>query len=516
MSAQVFFSSKKEEVVNLNPVISVRNLWKSFPGILALKNVNLDIFPGEIHALLGENGAGKSTLLKILYGIYVPDRGDLFFEGKKVVITSPQDAIKNGLVLVSQTPQLIDTLTIAENLSLSLRQFGYVSNVKKVSKFLLEKGEKYGVRIDPDVEVWKLSYTQKQLVEVLRALLLNAKVIAFDEATTLLPHVEKERLYEFMKIFKSKGGTVLLVTHKIPEAMEVSDRITVLRKGEVVGTVKTSETTIDQVRYMMFGERLSQLNSSVYEKQSKEGSEALIVDDLWVKSDYGVYAVRGISLNVRRGEVLGIAGVAGNGQLELIQTLAGLRKAEKGSIRVRINGSEINITNKGSTLVRRLGIGYIPDEPVKKGISLDNTIEENIAVHPKLSRLLISWRKVKNLASDLVREFNIVTPSTSSRAKILSGGNLMKVLIARELTVSKFALVAYNPTRGLDEVSARYVRKLIVSKAMNEGMCAVIASEDLDEIMEISDVIAVMNSGSIVRFFRSKVSKEEIEKLMVS
>jgi ABC-type uncharacterized transport system ATPase subunit len=264
MSTQTFFSLNGEK--SLNPIISARGLWKSFPGVVALKDVSLDVLPGEIHAILGENGAGKSTLLKILYGIYVPDKGDLFFGGRKVVVTSPQDAVRNGLVLVSQVPQLIDSLTVAENLSLSLSQFGYVSSVRKVSKFLLEKGREYGVRVDPDIEVWKLSYTQKQLVEVLRALLLNAKVIAFDEATTLLPHAEKEKLYDFMKLFKSKGGSVLLVTHKIPEAMEVSDRITVLRRGEVVGTVRTSETTLDQVRYMMFGERLTQLNSGKYEK----------------------------------------------------------------------------------------------------------------------------------------------------------------------------------------------------------------------------------------------------------
>ncbi len=514
MSTQTFFSLNVEK--SLNPIISARGLWKSFPGVVALKDVSLDVLPGEIHAILGENGAGKSTLLKILYGIYVPDKGDLFFGGRRVVVTSPQDAVRNGLVLVSQVPQLIDSLTVAENLSLSLSQFGYVSSVRKVSKFLLEKGREYGVRVDPDIEVWKLSYTQKQLVEVLRALLLNAKVIAFDEATTLLPHAEKEKLYDFMKLFKSKGGSVLLVTHKIPEAMEVSDRITVLRRGEVVGTVRTSETTLDQVRYMMFGERLTQLNSGKYEKLGEKGSEVLVVRDLWVRSDYGVYAVKGVSFSVRKGEILGIAGVAGNGQLELIQALAGLRKSERGSIRLRINGNEIDVTNKGSTAIRRLGIGYIPDEPVKKGVSLDNSIEENIAVHPRLTRFLIRWGSVKSLATDLVREFNIVTPSTNTKAKVLSGGNLMKVLVARELTVSKVALVAYNPTRGLDEVSTRYVRRLIVSKAVSEGMCAVVASEDLDEIMEISDVIAVMNSGSFVGVFKSGVSREEVERVMVS
>lgn len=515
MMTQSFFLAK-EELRGLRPIISVRNLWKDFPGVTALKNVSLDIYPGEVHAILGENGAGKSTLLKILYGIYVPDRGDIFFEGKRVVLTSPQDAVRNGLVLVSQVPQLVDSLTVAENLSLSLQQFSYVDSVKKVSKFLLEKGREHGVRIDPNVEAWKLSYTQKQLVEVLRALLLNARVIAFDEATTLLPHAEKGKLYDFMRLFKSKGGTILLVTHKIPEAVEVSDRITVLRKGEVVGTVKTSETTLEQVRYMMFGEKLTQLNSIEYERSSRGSSEVLIVRDLWVKSDYDVYAVRGASFSVRRGEILGIAGIAGNGQLELIQALAGLRKAERGSIRLRINENEIDVTNKGSTLVRRLGIGYVPDEPVKKGVSLDNTIEENIAIHPKLSRSLINWGSVRNLTSKLVKEFSIVTPSTDARAKVLSGGNLMKVLVARELTVSKLALVAYNPTRGLDEVSSRYVRKLIVSKAVNEGMCAVIASEDLDEILEISDVVVVMNSGSIAGVFKSGVSREDIEKAMVS
>lgn len=515
MSFQTLFSSESHPMPN-HPIISVRGLWKSFPGVTTLKNVNIDILAGEIHSLLGENGAGKSTLVKILYGVYVPDRGDIIVNGERALITSPLDAMKRGIVLVSQVPQLVDSLTVLENLILSLRQFGLMSSLGRVEKFIIEKAGEYGIKIDPHAEVWRLSYTQKQLVEILRALLLNAKVIAFDEATTLLPQNEKKRLYDFARLFKSKGGSILLITHRISEAMEVSDRITVLRKGVVVGTVRPGEVSGDQIRVMMFGDKFLQNNSVIVNGGSPGVEEAVVIRDLWVRGDYGVYAVKGVSLTVCRGEILGIAGVAGNGQLELIQSLAGLRRVEKGRVSLRVGGEEVDVTNKGSALVRALGVGYIPDEPVLRGVSTDNTIEENLALHPKISGFLINWRSVRDLAASLVREYNIVTPSTDAKVKVLSGGNLMKVLVARELTVAKNLLLAYNPTRGLDEVSAHYVRRLIRSKALSEGMSAVIASEDLDEIIGMCDAVAVINSGRVTRVFKSVFSRDDVERAMVS
>ncbi len=515
MTSEVFFPSNKSTQAQ-TPVVSVCGLWKSFPGVTALRDVNLDVYAGEIHAILGENGAGKSTLVKTLYGVYVPDKGDITINGVKAVITSPLDAMRRGLVLVSQVPQLIDTLTVAENLALSLRQFSLMSSVKSVEKFLLDKEEEYGIRINPNTEVWKLSYTQKQLVEVLRALLLNATLVAFDEATTLLPSSEKRKLYDFIRLFRLKGGAVLLITHKIPEAMEISDRVTVLRKGEVVGSFKVGEVSIDQIRLMMFGERFTQPSSTGNSERCVEGREAIVIKDLWVRGDYGTYAVKGVSLTVHRGEILGIAGVAGNGQLELVQSLAGLRRVEKGNVILHVKDGNVEVTNKGPAVIRDLGVGYIPDEPIKTGISIDNTIEENLAIHPKLSSFLINWRAVKDLASSLISKYNVTTPSTTARVKILSGGNLMKILIARELMVAKNVLLAYNPTRSLDEVSAHYVRRLIRDKALNEGMSAVVVSEDLDEVMEVGDKIAVINSGRLVGFFRRGVDRGEIERVMVT
>ncbi len=513
---EALFSYKETLEHNQTPIISVRGLWKSFPGVLALKNINLDIFRGEIHAILGENGAGKSTLVKILYGIYVPDSGKIFIEGKEKLITSPIDAMREGIVLVSQTPQLIDNLTIGENLLLSLKTYGLFDRISSVEKMLLKKSEEYGIKIDPNIEVWKLSYTQKQLVELLRALLVGVRVIALDEALTLLPYVEKKRIYEFLKKFKERGGSVILITHKIPEALEMADTITVLRKGEVVGTVKASEATLDYIRSLMFGERASQISYAKLTTSNVREEVLLVVNNLWVLNDYGAYAVKGVSFELRKGEVLGIAGIAGNGQLELIQALIGLRKVVKGRILIKQGNVFKDVTNAGTTQIRKFGVGFIPDEPLKQGITIENNIVENIAVHPAIVNRIIKWSKIKNIAKQLVEEFSIVVPSLNSKVKVLSGGNLMKVLVARELYVTRNLLLAYNPTRALDEVSALMVRKLIKKKAVEEGVAAIVASEDLDEILQISDTVAVMNSGSFVGVFKgNNIDRTTIEELMV-
>lgn len=508
---------ERSEPVREIPLVYAERITKRFPGVEALKDVNLTVYRGEVHAILGENGAGKSTLVKILYGIYAPDEGDIFVEGRKTVITSPSDAIKNGIVLVSQSPQLIDRLAVGENMLLSLAKFGLLSRKRGVRKVIEEEGERVGIKVDPDIEVWKLTYTQKQLVEILRALVLGAKLLMLDEATTFLPLLERRRLYKYMRYFAEQGGSVILITHKIPEAVGVADRVTVLRRGEVVGTVdlrgaKDKKEIMTQIRRMMFGERAEAITYQKLPPGKPREEAALKVERLQVIGDFGALTVRGISLEVKKGEVVGIAGIAGNGQRELVQAIIGLRKVRRG--RVLING--VDVTNRGTSKVRALGVGFIPDIPTRFGVSIENTMVENLAMHPLIAKGVIRWGRMKELAKNLIDQYRILIPSPTTPVKYLSGGNLMKVLVARELFVSRSLLVAYNPTRALDEVTASMVRRLMKQKAIEEGIGVLLVSEDLDEIFMVSDKIAVINSGRILKVFPSDVERETVESLMVS
>ncbi len=336
-------------------------------------------------------------------------------------------------------------------------------------------------------------------MEILRAILLGAKVLLLDEAITYLPIEEKRKFYKFIRAFAEKGGSVILITHKIYEAMDVADRITVLRLGKVVGTVYASEVTINDVRKLMFAERSSEITYERLAPGSPEENVLLSIRDLWVMGDFGDYAVRGASLDVKPGEVVGIAGVAGNGQKELIQAIIGLGKVEGGAI--VFEGEDI--TRKGTAYIRRKGVGYIPDLPAKYGVSLENTIEENIAILPVFANIVIDWNRIRDLALKLIEEYQIKIPSSLTPVKLLSGGNIMKVLVARELAVAKKLLISYNPTRALDAATAIKVRKIIKEKAIKEKTGVLIASEDLDEIFQISDRIAVINSGKIVGIFEA-------------
>ena len=510
------FSSTQPPSSGEEITILVKNLVKRFPGVLALDNVSFNLRKGEIHALLGENGAGKTTFVKILYGIYVPDSGEIYVEGKRVVFTSPLDAIKHGISLVSQIPQLIGSLTVSENIILGLEKYGMMANVRKVEDYIRRESEEVGIRIDPNTEVWKLSYTQKQLVELLRAVILGAKVLMLDEAITFLPIREKRRFFKFMRKFASQGGSVILITHKIPEALEIADRISVLRRGKYVGTVEAKAASLDTVRKMMFGERSTQITYERLPSSKPDERVMLEVKDLWVMGDYGAFSVKGVNLQVRAGEVLGIAGVAGNGQLELVQAIMGLRRVRKGRVLVSANGNMIDVTNKGTGRVRSLGVGYIPDEPLKFGVSMENNIEENLAMLPLIARGVIKWGKLRKRAQELIDRFKVVTPSSLTPVKLLSGGNIMKVLVGRELSVAKRLLVAYNPTRALDEVTAVTVRKIIKDKVLKDRLAVLLVSEDIDEIFQVSDTVAVMNSGRIVGVFPiDKADRDQVEKLMV-
>ncbi|WP_440059324.1 ABC transporter ATP-binding protein [Thermogladius sp. 4427co] len=491
----------------------MRKITKRFPGSIALDNVSVDFYEGTIHAVLGENGAGKSTLVKILSGIYTPDEGAIYVKGKRVTIESPMKAISLGIAMVSQSPVLIDRLTVAENLILGLRKYGVFSSPKKVEKTFAEIAQKIGIKVDPNEEVWKLSYTQKQLVEISRALILNSKAIILDEALTYLPLEERRKFYKYLKEFVAGGGLVILITHKIPEAFEVASKITVLRRGKLVNTVDTNNITMDSVREMMFGERAKEIS---YERlmDGTPLEPILEVSDLWVKNDFGTYALKGVSFTVRRGEVLGIAGVIGNGQTELVQALFGLRPIERGSIRITVNGR--TYVRPSTLQLRKLGAGYIPDQPLSHGVTIDYGMNENIAIIPGYTGPIINWARLEKLSKKFIEDLAIVTPGSKTPLKFLSGGNLMKTLVAREIDTAKNLLISFNPTRGLDEVTSVKVRKLIKEKVVRDKIGVLMVSEDLDEIFQVSDRIAVLNDGKIVGLFDAKTAdRGEVERLMV-
>lgn len=496
--------------------LKVENLTKIFPGgVVALDNVTLEIKGGEFTAILGENGAGKSTLAKILYGIYTPDSGVIKIGGRVVEIGNPIKAIKKGIVMVSQIPQLIDRLTVVENVSLSLSKIGLLSNLRKVSRLIEEASGRIGVKIEPNAKVWSLTYTQKQIVEIIRAMLLDAKVLILDEALTYLPADERRRFYSYLSDLKKQGRAVVFVTHRIPEALEIADKIYVLRRGRLVGFLTRDEVSLEKVRELMFGEAAKYVTYERFTKscQKPPGRCVIKVEDLEVLGDFGELVVKGVSLNVREGEIVGIAGVSGNGQRELLEALVNLRHVKSG--RVFIDG--VDVTNKGVRVVRELGVGFIPDQPLRYAVSSDNTILENIATLFSRNNFFVQWDLMRKIAGSLIEECSVWPPRTDVYVKLLSGGNIMKVAVCKEIAFSKKALIAYNPTRSLDEIAAIHVRRMIRGKADNDNTAVLFASEDLFEVLQLSDVVYVMNNGKLYGPLDPvKTPVDEIEKLMVN
>lgn len=507
-------------------VIAVKDLRKSFPGgVTALDGVSLDVYSGEILALLGENGSGKSTLVKVLYGVYVPDSGEVRVNvgGKlaRVLIKEPIEAMRYGIVLVSQVPQLIDKLSVAENLAITLSSLKWkgitpLSRVSHVSSAIEKECERFGLKIDPNEKVYNLTYVQKQQVELLRALVIGARVLLLDEVLTYLPTKEREKFYGILLKLREEGRSIVLITHKLPEAFEVSDRIAVMRNGKILGIVNTRESTPQEVRSMMFGTATKLLTDerTLSRKAEKAlGDAEIVVEGLHVKDDYGREAVKGVNLVVRRGEVVGITGVAGNGQRELLEAVVGLRKPEKGT--VRIAGSDV--TKQGARLVRLLGVSFIPDRPLEHGCSLDCSILDNVAVAFSLANgLTLRWARLRDIAEKVISEYRVVAPSAHASLKALSGGNIMKIIVSKEIESASRAIVAYNPTRALDEVAAASVRQRIRYRAERDQLAVLIASEDVDEVLQVSDVVYVANSGRLYGPLDPKTTpREEVEKLMV-
>ncbi len=477
-------------------LLEMVNIVKRFPGVLANDNVNFDVRAGEMHALLGENGAGKSTLMRVLYGLYRPDQGEIRINGNPVNIASPVDAIRRGIGMIHQHFMLVPSLTVAENVALGLPSSrGLLTDLDRVARRIDELAEAYGLKVDPGAYIWQLAVGQQQRVEILKALYRGADLLILDEPTAVLTPQEVDELFVTLRQMKQEGHALIFISHKLHEVIYISDRVTVLRDGCVVDTVPTASTTKQSLAEMMVGrEIVIQLDRPKVE----QGQVRLALKDLWADSDRGMPALRGVTLDIRAGEILGLAGVSGNGQRELAQAIAGLRPMKSGQI--TLDGHDASGKAPAELLER--GISYIPEERMKDGMIREFSVSENIilrehAKRPFARMSFFDFKAIANRSKELTRNYNVKTPSIDTPAKNLSGGNIQKIILARELSRQPKVLIAAQPTRGLDIGATEYVHQRLIEQR-SEGTATLLISEDLDEILSLSDRIAVIYEGQIM------------------
>ncbi|MCF8884667.1 MAG: ABC transporter ATP-binding protein [Nitrososphaerota archaeon] len=501
----------------MEELLHLKGIVKKFPGVVANDNVDFTLRKGEIHALLGENGAGKTTLMNIVYGLYKPDAGEIYVEGKRVEIRSPRDAIKLGIGMVHQNFKLIPSHTVMENIILGLKDVGFVINRKKVGEEIRKLSEQYGWRIDPYVYVWQLSAGEKQQVELLKILYRKAKILILDEPTSVLTPQECRNLFHALRKMAEEGIGIIFITHKLEEALSISDRITVMRKGKIVATKNAWETSIEELTNYMIGRPvLFKLDKN----KTDSSEDFILIRNLKAYGDTGALALKNVNLTIRKNEILGIIGVTGNGQQELAEVLAGLRKAIDGQ--VLIDG--MNILNYSPLKLIELGVAYIPPEPIKYGIAPNLTIRDNLFLKayrykPYSSRIFINLREVEKKAEEIIRRFNVVCPNTSIKARSLSGGNIQRLILARELSElingwkPRFIIAAY-PTKGLDISAAEFVNRTLIDYSKT-GSSILYITEDIEEAMMVCDRIAVMYDGRIMGVFKpGEVSIEKIGLMM--
>ena len=492
--------------------VEMRGIVKRFPGVLANDHINFDVKAAEIHALLGENGAGKTTLMNILYGLYQPDEGEIYVHGKKVNIKSPKDAIDLGIGMVHQHFKLVDSLTVAENIVLGLSSSRFFSPLREVEKKAHEFSERYGLKVDPQAWIWQLSAGERQRVEIIKALYRGADVLILDEPTSVLTLGEIEDFFSILQAMVKEGRAIIFITHKLEEVMALSDRVTVLRNGRVVTLIRTSETNKRELAKAMVGREVI---FRLRRKRIEKGEVVLKVENLHALNDKGLLSLKGISFVVREGEIFGIAGVAGNGQRELVEVITGLRKAIKGE--VSILGE--NVTNHSAREIAKRGVAHIPGERIRMGIVTDMSVAENLVLtnywRPTFSKaLLLDTSRINEHAKKGISEYNIVTPSPNTPAKLLSGGNIQRVILARETSTEPHLLVAVHPTYGLDVGATEYIRQLLL-KQRERKTAVLLVSEDLEEIMALSDRIAVMYEGNMMGLVdAARAKREEIGLMM--
>lgn len=496
------------------PILELKGITKQFPGVLANDHIDLSLNKGEILALLGENGAGKSTLMNILYGLYQPDEGEIFVNGEKVVINSPNDAINQGIGMVHQHFMLIPVFTVTENVMLgneSVKQFGFLDR-NKAAKRIREISDRFNLAVDPDNYVRNIPVGVQQRVEIIKLLYRDAEILIFDEPTAVLTPQEADELFKIMRLLVEQGKSIIFITHKLREVLDISDRVMVIRRGAVVGETTPEAADKSSLAAMMVGRKV---DLEVEKSESNPGEVVCSIENLVVADKRDDICVENVSLDIHAGEIVGIAGVQGNGQTELVYAIMGLLKHASG--KVTMMGQDI--TKFAPRQIMELGSAHIPEDRQQDGLVLPFSVAENLVLctyyqEPFSKGVLLQYPIIMEKAEELIENFDIRTPNAITPVGSLSGGNQQKVIIARELSRPIKFLVASQPTRGLDVGSIEYIHKRIVQKR-DEGAGVLLVSPELDEIMELSDRIAVMYRGQVLAVVPNKgISKEYIGLLM--
>ena len=494
--------------------LRVENLTKSFYGVPAVDAVNFHLVGGEVHGLLGENGAGKSTLCSVLSGLYRPDDGNITIRGESVQFRSPHDASSHGIGMVYQHFRLVDTFTVAQNIVLGLgKQFGAM---RQVESRVAALAEEYGLDVDPSAAVWQLSVGEQQRVEILKQLFRGAEILILDEPTAVLAPQEADRLFEAVGTIVAKNHAVVLVSHKMREILAHTDRLTVLRRGKNAGSVETANTNPAEVAKMMFGERYVEDYRPIEPTTAANAGEVVLsVSGLRVAGDRGLDAVKDVSFTVHRGEVVGVAGVSGNGQRELQEAIAGLRSASSGSVTI----AETDCSKMGPKGRTKAGLAYVPEDRLGTGLAPGLPLEHNMVLKsyrraPHSKGGVLSPAIIDETTKRLVEAFDVRGARDGMQVSLMSGGNLQKAILARELTEHHDVLLAAAPTRGLDISAADAVRIHILNER-DEGRGVLLFSEDLEEVIHLSDVVMVMFHGEIVgTFTRDELDIDEVGLLM--
>ncbi len=477
--------------------LSMQGISKAFPGVQANDQIDFDLERGEIHVLLGENGAGKTTLMNILYGLYRADAGQIYLNGQEVHIATPSDAIADGIGMVHQHFMLVPVFTVTENVMLGVEstRYGFFLSREQAAQRIREISEQYGLEVDPQAYIKDIPVGVQQRVEIIKALYRQADILILDEPTAVLTPQEAEELFQIMRSLSAQGKSIIFITHKLKEVFAVADRITVLRDGRVVGTTTPDKATEAMLAEMMVGREVI---LTVEKEAPKAGEVVLEVEDLWVLDDRGLPVVNGVSFQVRAGEILGIAGVQGNGQTELVEALTGLRAPARG--RVRILGTDTTHASPRGILEK--GVGHIPEDRHKHGMVLSYPIADNLVLStyyraPFAHGIVIDGKAIDENGRKLIAEFDIRTPSEYALAGTLSGGNQQKLIVAREFSRPIKLLISAQPTRGLDVGSIEFIHQKLIERR-DAGTAVLLVSVELDEVMALSDRIAVIYEGQIV------------------
>ncbi len=475
--------------------VEMRGIVKRFPGVLANDHVDFDLCPGEIHALLGENGAGKSTLMSVLAGLYKPEAGTITVRGQPVSFNSPRDAIAHGLGMIHQHFMLVPSQTVTENILLGLNRPRFVLNLPAYHRRMAALSEQFGLRVTPQAKVWQLSVGEQQRVEILKMLYRGVQVLVMDEPTAVLAPQEIAGLFQTLRAMAAEGKSIVFISHKLNEVMRIADRVTVLRKGRVTAAgLPVSSTTQPELARLMVGREVL---FRVDKKPQAPGPVVLALEAVSAENDKGLPALRGVSLTVRAGEIVGVAGVAGNGQTELAEVITGLRKATAGQVRV----GDANVTNAPARAIIRKGVAHVPEDRMHVGTApslsiTDNVIMKSYTQPPIAQGWTLNRGAAHNRARTLKDEYAILAPDVHTQVRLLSGGNLQRVILARELSARPQLLIAMQPTRGLDVGAIEGVQRLLLAQR-EAGAAILLVSEELEEILALSDRVAVMYDGQV-------------------